>query len=169
MVQVPPLFYTEAPPISEKANYNPLAIRLTVDLYVKGADIVQSISKTEKEIAAFSYSNLIESMTETSIEILEALYVSGTSNRNHLAEVLEQPQDDISESLNELSKTSLIIRTSSESGNDKFDLSNSIRDLLLTNPRNIEVRNKIASNLKARNLKIQDQEIRNQKCQDHLV
>ncbi|WP_416445721.1 hypothetical protein ACH3O9_07140 [Leeuwenhoekiella sp. A16] len=154
---------TDIERISEKANYNPLAIRLTVDLYVKGVDIVQSISKTEKEIAAFSYSNLIESMTETSIEILEALYVSGTSSRNHLVEVLEHPQDDISESLNELSKTSLIIRTSSESGNDKFDLSNSIRDLLLTNPRNIEVRNKIASNLKARNLKIQEQEIRNQK------
>lgn len=154
---------TDIENISKKANYNPLAIRLTVDLYVKGADIIQSISKSEKEIAAFSYSNLIESMTETSIEILEALYVSGTSSRNHLAEVLEKPQDDVSESLNELSKTSLIIRTSSESGNDKFDLSNSIRDLLLTNPRNIEIRNKIAANLKARNLKIQEQEIRNQK------
>lgn len=149
--------------ISEKANFNPLAIRLTIDLYVKGNDILGSISKSEKEIAAFSYSNLIESMSETSIEILEAIYVSGTSSKNHLSEILEKVQDEISESLNELSKTSLVIRSSSDSGNDRFDLSNSIRDLLLTNPRNIEIRNRIASNLKARNLKIQEQEIRNQK------
>ncbi|WOI23135.1 tetratricopeptide repeat protein [Nonlabens ulvanivorans] len=149
--------------IAKKANNNPLAIRLTIDLYIKGNDITKSISTSQKEIAAFSYSNLIESMTETSISILEAIYVSGISSKNHLVELLETSQDDVSESINELSKTSLIIRSSSESGNDRFDLSNSIRDLLLTNPRNIEIRNKIAFSLKTRNLKIQEQISRNLK------
>src|SRR5690606_18627080 len=61
--------------ISERANYNPLAIRLTVDLYIKGVDISQSIQQSHKDIASFSYKNLIESLSENSIAILEAIYV----------------------------------------------------------------------------------------------
>ena len=63
--------------IADRANYNPLAIRLTIDLYIKGVDINQSIQQSQKDIASFSYKNLIESLSDNSIAILEAIYVLG--------------------------------------------------------------------------------------------
>src|SRR5690606_15689298 len=121
--------------IAQKANNNPLAIRLTVDLYIKGVDISQSISQSQKDIASFSYTNLIESLKQTSISILEAIYVIGESSKSQLIDLLDLSNDEISDSINELSKTSLIVRSTSETGNDRFNLSDSIRDLLLTNPK----------------------------------
>lgn len=148
--------------IASKANNNPLAIRLTIDLYNRGIDISQSISQSQKDIASFSYSNLIESLKENSIAILETIFVTGDCNKSQLVELLDHSNEEISEAINELSKTSLIVRSTSESGNDRFQLSDSIRDLLLTNPKNIEVRSRISQSLKERNIRIQEQISRNQ-------
>ncbi|SHI47878.1 hypothetical protein SAMN04488513_101415 [Pseudozobellia thermophila] len=148
--------------IAHRANNNPLAIRLTVDLYIRGIDISTSINKSQKDIAAFSYTNLIESLSNCSISILEAIYVTGEVVKTQLIDLLDLSNDEISESINELSKTSLIVRSTSETGNDKFKLSDSIKDLLLINPRNIEVRNKISQSIKERKTKIQEQLNRNQ-------
>lgn len=148
--------------IALKSNNNPLAIRLTVDLYARGIDIAESITKSQKDIAAYSYNNLIESLKEYSIWILEAIYVSGLVSKSHLLDLLELSNEEISESINELSKTSLVVRDMSETGNDQFKLSDSIKDLLLVNPINIEIRNKISSKIKERKSKIQEQLNRNQ-------
>lgn len=147
--------------IAKTANQNPLAIRLTIDLYIKGGDISQSISQSQKDIASFSYKNLIESLTSNSIAILEAIYVLGESVKSELIDFLELTNDEISESTNELSKTSLIIRTTNEIGADCYKLSDSIRDLLLINPKNIEVRAAISDNLKKVKDKILVQTTRN--------
>lgn len=152
---------TDIEKIAEVANNNPLAIRLTIDLYIKGGDISQSINKSQKDIASFSYKNLIESLQPNSISILEAIYVIGNSTKSELIEFLDLSNEDIAESLNELSKTSLIVRTTSEFGHDSYNLSDSIRDLLLTNPKNIEVRSKISESLKKRKAKILEQTTRN--------
>ena len=108
--------------IAEMANNNPLAIRLTVDLYIKGVDISQSIQKSQKDIASFSYKNLIESLNADSISIIEAIYVVGESTKSELIDFLELSNEEIAESINELSKTSLIIRSVSEFGNDSFKI-----------------------------------------------
>jgi hypothetical protein len=134
--------------IAEMANNNPLAIRLTIDLFNKGVDISQSISKSQKDIASFSYKNLIEALRENSIAILEAIYVLSTATKSELVEFLNLSNEDISESINELSKTSLIIRGTSDFGIDSYRLSDSIRDLLLLNPKNIEIRTNISDSLK---------------------
>jgi len=147
--------------IAEMANNNPLAIRLTIDLYIKGGDISQSISQSQKDIASFSYKNLIESLGPNSISILEAIYVLGESVKSELIDFLDLTNEEISESTNELSKTSLIIRTTNEIGADCYKLSDSIRDLLLVNPRNIEVRTAISDNLKKVKDKILVQTTRN--------
>lgn len=148
--------------IATKASYNPLAIRLTVDLYLRGIDISESMHQSKKDIAAFSYNNLIESLNKYSIWILEAIFVSDEVNKSQLIELLDLSNDEISESINELSRTSLIIRSTSETGNDLFQLSDSIKDLLLVNPINIDVRNKISARVKERKNKIQEQHKRNQ-------
>ena len=143
------------------ANNNPLAIRLTIDLYIKGEDISQSMHKSQKDIASFSYKNLIESLNNSSISILEAIYVMGESTKSELIDYLDLTGEEIAESINELAKTSLILRSTSDYGNDSFKLSESIRDLLLINPRNIEVRTNISENLKRRKAKIVEQTTRN--------
>lgn len=148
--------------IADRANYNPLAIRLTIDLYIKGVDINQSIQQSQKDIASFSYKNLIESLSDNSIAILEAIYVLGESIKTELIDFLELSNEEIAESINELSKTSLIVRNTNLEGNDSFKLSDSIRDLLLINPKNIEVRTKISDSLKVMKEKILVQTTRNE-------
>ena len=148
--------------IAQMSNYNPLAIRLTVDLFIKGVDINQSISRSQKDIALFSYKNLIESLNKNSIAILEAIYVLSNSTKVELIEFLNYSNEEISESINELSKTSLIIRSTNDLGIDSYNLSESIRDLLLINPRNIEIRSQISDNLKRLKEKIQLQTARDE-------
>jgi tetratricopeptide (TPR) repeat protein len=148
--------------IADMANNNPLAIRLTIDLYLKGVDISKSIEKSQKDIALFSYKNLIESLKDNSISVLEAIYAIGDSTKSELIELLDLSGEEIVESINELSKTSLIIRAITEIGDDSFRLSDSIRDLLLITPKNIEIRTKIADSIKQRKAKILEQTKRDQ-------
>lgn len=143
--------------IADAANNNPLAIRLTIDLYLQGGDIIHSISRTQKDIASFSFKNLIESLKQNSIVLLEAIYAIGSPSKSELMDFLHLSQEDLIESINELAKTSLILRKTDEFGNDTYRLSDSIRDLLLTNPRNIEIRTSITEDIKKRKAKVLDQ------------
>jgi hypothetical protein len=148
--------------IAEMANHNPLAIRLTIDLFNKGVDISKSIIQSQKNIALFSYKNLIESLNQNSIAILEATYILTESTKVELTEFLHFSNEEVSESINELSKTSLIIRSTNDFGIDSYKLSDSIRDLLLINPKNIEVRSKISDSLKKLKEKIQLQKTKDE-------
>ena len=122
--------------------YNPLAIRLTIDLIVTGRDIPNSLNVANKEIAEFSYNNLIGALSENAVAILETIFVETVSTRLSLCELLNKSIDEISSAIGELSKTSLISRISSEQG-ESYKLSDSVRDLLLVSPRNIKIRSKV--------------------------
>lgn len=128
--------------IANKCHCNPLAIRLTLDLFISGKDIPQSINVANKEIADFSYNNLIESLSHNSIKILEALFVAGNSDRSDLCELLELSRDELASAIFELSNTSLLGREITDDG-EVFKLSGSITDLLLTNAKNINTRREI--------------------------
>lgn len=128
--------------IATKCHCNPLAIRLTLDLYIAGKDIPQSINVANKEIADFSYNNLIESLSDFSIKILEALFVAGKSGRSDLCELLGLSRDELASAISELSNTSLLTREITDDG-EMFRLSGSITDLLLTNSKNISIRREI--------------------------
>lgn len=128
--------------LTSSCFYNPLAIRLTIDLIVTGKDIPSSLDVANKEIAEFSYNNLINALSQTSIEVLEAIFVEGESSRLSLCELLNKDIDDISSAIGELSKTSLISRASSEQG-ESHSLSDSVRELLVISPRNIKTRNQV--------------------------
>lgn len=142
--------------IAKSANNNPLAIRLTIDLYLKGKGIPESISKSQKDIASFSYKNLIDSLSENSVSILETIFSQQNSSRSELAELLELSFEDIAESVNELTRTSLISRSSDVDEGESYRLSDSIRELLLVNPKNIEVRLKISGVIRKRKEIIQE-------------
>lgn len=132
--------------ILEACHYNPLAIRLSLDLYLSGHALPSSINQSNNMIAEFSFKNLVENLSENSIMILEALFTESNLDRIALCELLKLTIDDIVEGINELSKTSLISRRT-ENDLEFFNLSSSIRELLISSPRNIEIRKNIQKQL----------------------
>lgn len=128
--------------IAKQCHFNPLAIRLTIDLYISGKEIPRSIHVANKEIASFSFSNLIDNLKEESVKILEALFLTQNCSRTTLCEILNSSREEIAQGISELSNTSLITRETSEAG-ESYTLSDSIRELLLVNSRNIIIREKI--------------------------
>ena len=138
--------------IAKKCFYNPLAIRLSIDLMMSGKDIPNSLNVANREIAEFSYNNLINALSKESVEILEAIFVESTSTRLSLCELLDYSMDQVSEAIGELSRTSLITRESTDLG-ELYLLSNSVRELLLISPRNIEFRHQVIDRInRLRNL-----------------
>ncbi|WP_407247867.1 hypothetical protein [Klebsiella pneumoniae] len=120
----------------KNCHFNPLAIRLSLDLYFSGKEIPDSINVANKEIASFSFSNLIDALSENSINILECLFISNDLNRATLCEFLTLSMDEVAESIAQLSNTSLVVRNVTHDG-ESYSLSESIREILITNPRNV--------------------------------
>jgi tetratricopeptide (TPR) repeat protein len=139
--------------------YNPLAIRLTIDLVIAGHDVPKSLDVANKEIAEFSYNNLISALSEDAVEILEAVFVEDSSTRLSLCQLLDKDMDEISSAIGELSKTSLISRRSSEQG-ELYSLSDSVRDLLVISPRNIGIRNRVQNSIHKRRVLSNEIDIR---------
>lgn len=132
--------------IIESCHNNPLAIKLTLDLYNSGQELPKSVSKSSSLVASFSYTSLIDKLSDTAVEILEALFLKPDIDRTDLNDILELSLDNISQAINELSNTSLIVRKSTNN-TELFTLSSSIKELLLINPKNIKIRNKIQTKL----------------------
>lgn len=147
------------PKLTKGCFYNPLAIRLTIDLVIAGHDVPKSLDVANKEIAEFSYNNLISALSEDAIEILEAVFVEDSSTRLSLCQLLNKDLDDISSAIGELSKTSLIRRRSSEQG-ELYSLSDSVRDLLVISPRNIAIRNRVQNSIHTRRVLSNEIDIR---------
>jgi hypothetical protein len=135
--------------IIESCHSNPLAIKLTLDLYISGQELPKSVAKSSNMVAEFSYTSLIDKLSNEAIEILEALFLKPNIDRSELNDILGLSLDNIAHGIQELSKTSLIIRKSNSSV-ELFMLSSSIKELLLITPRNIETRNQIQNTLSKR-------------------
>lgn len=134
---------------------NPLAIRLTIDLYLKGKDIFTSTKVANKEIVQFSFKNLIDSFDENIIKVLECLYLKPESSRADLKEILDFSDDEIADSIAQLSNTSLIVRVTKDDV-ENYKLGESILNLLLSNPKNIRVRAEIQKKIGRMKTKINE-------------
>lgn len=128
--------------ISKGCKSNPLAIRLTIDLYLAGKDISDALLQTDREVTAFSFANLLDNLSNEANQILEALFVIEHPNRGILCDALNLDMDSTAAAISELSKTSLINRSESQ-GIETYQLGAAIHELLRTNPRNAEVRSKL--------------------------
>jgi hypothetical protein len=128
--------------IATDCYFNPLAIRLSVDKILSGSAVHSAISSTKTEIAEFSFRNLIESLSEDANAVLEALLIAGESEKIYLCSLLQLSLDDLSNALRQLIPTSLLSRKIYDDV-ELFDLSSSIRDLLLIDTTNLLLRDKI--------------------------
>ncbi|WP_135383919.1 hypothetical protein [Vibrio tasmaniensis] len=142
--------------IANDCYFNPLAIRLTIDKVLCGSAIQSAVSSTKSEIAEFSFRNLIGSLSVNANSILEALLIAGEREKIYLCSLLDLSLDDLSSALRELIPTSLLSRKIFDDV-ELFDLSSSIRDLLLTDTKNISLRNEIID--KKHNLEVQASEV----------
>ncbi|MBW9335679.1 hypothetical protein FEE59_19380 [Herbaspirillum sp. RU 5E] len=125
--------------ITDACHNNPLAIRLTVDYFVAGRDVDESLQSSQDEVTEFSFSNLLEALPPAANDVLEALFVLERPNRGRLCEALTLDVDTISAAIANLGKTSLITREATDAG-EVYALGTSIRELLRVNPRNLKVR-----------------------------
>lgn len=150
--------------IAEKCFFNPLAIRLTIDLINLGKDIPSSLNHAQKSISEFSYNNLIESLTQTSIQILEAIFVETQSTRASLCNLLEKNLDEISDGIGELSRTSLIIKSSKDDV-ETYSLNDSIKELLLISPRNMITRGHVQNKILEQKTKVREIDFHQEKSQ----
>lgn len=132
--------------LANDCHLNPLAIKMTLDLYLSGKEIPESINEAKSNIANFSFSNLIESLSTNAIKILELIFIESKSSRKLICEILEINTDEAASVINELSRTSLINRTSNEQ-NESYEINGSIKDLLIINPKCLEIRTDIQNKL----------------------
>lgn len=142
--------------ISEKCFFNPLAIRLTLDYLLTGHKLPDSLKIAKGGIAEYSYKNLIESLSDTSVKILEIVFFRPEIGRNSICEMLEIRADEAAEALLALSNTSLISRSVRDQGNDSWMVNDSVNDLLITNPRNLAIRSEVQSLLKRKSIAIME-------------
>lgn len=133
--------------IGTASNDNPLAIRLIADLYIAGKDVSSAISVAANEITSFSFSNLIEALSDESILVLEGLFALGSANRSILVETLEITLDRVASAVAQLGKTSLLTRTTNDALEEVYGIDESIRDLLRVAPKNLDIRRQVSSNI----------------------
>ena len=133
--------------LSVGCNFNPLAIRLAIELYLSGVDLSSALQKTEKEVLSFSFKNLLEQLSAQENNILEAVFVLERPTRLQRGEVLSASDEDVASAISRLSKMSLVVRQESGSA-ETFTLGSSIRDLLRAYPRSLNVRKDVIDWLK---------------------
>lgn len=127
---------------------NPLAIRLVIDGFIAGNSLENVLSATKKQILEFSYTNLIERLSRPANEILECLFAFPEAlDRVTACTLLEREADEVAEAFRELGGTALVTREVL-SNIERYNLSPSVRDLLLFNPRDPHLRARITSSIK---------------------
>ncbi len=144
-------FFSRGTPNSDEAllerictgsKYNPLAIRLTVELYLAGAEISTALQSSEQEVLAFSFKTLLDQLSTVENDLLETVFVMEQPSRSDICSALDISADQASEMISKLAKMSLIVRQEAES-KEIYVLGASIRDLLRSNPRNLQTRSRI--------------------------
>ncbi|HWB04986.1 MAG TPA: hypothetical protein VG796_18295 [Verrucomicrobiales bacterium] len=128
--------------ICKDSKNNPLAIRLTVDRYANGHPLLQAGASVQADIVAFSYRNLVETLSADANRIMECLFVCGKLNRTEIVDYMALNPDSAAQAIRELMSTSLAIR-SEEAEEEVIELSPSVRDLLRENPRDLSLREKV--------------------------
>lgn len=129
--------------ISVGCAFNPLAIRIAIDLYVSGAEVSEALKKSEKEVLEFSFTSLLDQLTDLENNILETVFALEAPNRSEICGALDCGVDEAAEAISKLLKTSLLSRREGDEA-ERYILGSSIRDLLRAYPRKLATRSKAA-------------------------
>ena len=121
---------------------NPLAIRLAIAAYGRGRVLDDAVSTSASNVAEFAYQNLVDSLSHNTLLTLEVILLSDGADQRTLLETLELGPDEISECLSALMRAGLVARRV-EDHEETYELGPGVKQLVLTNGRNIAVRAEI--------------------------
>lgn len=135
---------------------NPLAIKLVIDTYIGGKDITASISKAAEDTTEFSFSNLLDVLSDAAVDVMESLFVDEEISRMNLVEALGQTTEQIGHAIQDLCRTSLAYREiSASTSREIVRLNEQVRELLLLKPKRITTREKVEKYLRAQRAQLQ--------------
>lgn len=120
--------------IAEACGYNPLAIRLSVDLISRGIDLREALAKARQDVNGFSYGILLDHLSDAEIDVLESLMAENELDRNGICQFTGFSHDQAQEAINSLIETSLISCSYTSDANI-YLLPSAVRDVLLTYSR----------------------------------
>jgi hypothetical protein len=130
--------------IVDGCRRNPLAIRLAIDAYLAGKELPEALQRSEEQVLAYSFKNLLDALGDEENSALEALFALNEAGRSQICDALDMSVDSAATALSRLVSMSLVTRSESDTG-DRYALGDSIRDLLRAHPSRINVRTKVAN------------------------
>lgn len=138
----------DANKIIDSCSNNPLAIRLVVDSLSLGRGLIESITSSRSSVLEFSFSNLMETLSKDQVMVLESILILSSPSRYEIFEATELDFEVVSDSLNRLCRTSLVIRINEGSDDDeKYNINSALREYLVSNVANLSVRKEIAERI----------------------
>lgn len=120
--------------IADACGYNPLAIRISIDIMSRGIDIPTALSKARLGVNGFSYGVLLDHLSDNEIDVLESLMAETDLDRTQICDFTGFTHDQAQEAINSLLETSLINCSYTADANI-YSLPSAVRDVLLTYSR----------------------------------
>ncbi|MBT8045468.1 MAG: hypothetical protein KJO79_11000, partial [Verrucomicrobiae bacterium] len=139
--------------IAEIAKCNPLAIRLTIDGFVRGNPLCDAAVTANTEVVKFSFDRLIGSLEADSIRFIETLYQAGKVGRTELPGLVGITLDRAIEIVRSLLNTSVISRDLSEE-EEFYSLTSSMKEYVLHSEANIKIRRSVRNAINKREKRI---------------
>lgn len=133
---------------------SPLAIKLAIDLVNRGHNINAASEKARADVVGFSFTNLIDRLTSTEVQVLELLFLCEAKiGLGDMVGVLDENREELRAAVAVLARTSLVMREHAEGG-DLYALNDNIRSLVRTSPRHLQLRHRLENRLRQRRQEI---------------
>ena len=135
--------------IAEGGQRNPLAIRLIIDrIALRGYEISEATASAQRDIAEFSFTNLLEVLDENAILVLEGIFVKPGLTAADIGVLLDKTREEVMESINALVKTSIVTRNETNEAEYSYRINPSVQEFMLVSDRNISAREFVNSRIK---------------------
>ena len=135
--------------IAEGGQRNPLAIRLIIDrIALRGYEISEATTSAQRDIAEFSFTNLLEVLDENAILVLESIFVKTELTAADIGVLLDKTSEEVMESINALVKTSIVTRNETNEVEYSYKINPSVQEFMLVSDRNISAREFVNSRIK---------------------
>ena len=134
--------------ITEGSQQNPLAIRLIIDrIAICGYEVDEAMTSAQRDIAEFSFTNLLEVLDENAILVLESIFAKAALTAADIAVLLNHTREEVMESINALVKTSIVTRDEASDAEYSYRINPSVQEFMLVSDRNIAAREFVNSRI----------------------
>lgn len=136
--------------IASNLSGSPLAIKLAIDLYARNHNLEEATSKARTDVIGFSFTNLIEKLTEAEVLVVETLFLSeGRSALGDIIGLVDRDRETVIQAITSLSRTSLVLREHADAG-DIYSINDNIRSLVRQNSRHLRMRPELQRRMRER-------------------